>query len=390
MKLVVFGLTVSSSWGNGHAALWRGMIKALSRRGHRVVFFEHNLPYYANTRDMPSPPGANLVIYPNWESVAPQARRELADADVAIVTSYCPDGIDAAALILQSSVPVKVFYDIDTPVTLQRLKDGKSLPYLPPEGLAGFDLVLSYAGGQAIEGLRRKLAARHVVPLYAYVDPEVHRPAAPMHQYRCDLSCLCAYAPDRQATLEELLVKPARLLPGRRFVIGGPQYPADFPWTENIHFVPHLPAADHPAFYCSSRLTLSVTRQAMAQMGYCPCGRLFEAAACGAALLSDYWEGIETFFVPGEEILVARTAAETIGALGRSDAELARIARRGQERVLSQHTADHRAAELERILEQAGSSLQSDTASLRSLQSTGFPFAISEGAGDVGYHPGRA
>lgn len=383
MKLVIFGLTVSSSWGNGHATLWRGMIKALCRRGHRVVFFERDVPYYAATRDLTSLPRGALILYSSWDQAMPLARRELADADVGMVSSYCPDGVDAAALVLHSGVRVKAFYDLDTPLTLQRPNAGESLPYIPRDGLAGFDLVLSYTGGRALDGLRQHLGARHVVPLYGHIDPEVHRPVAPAVQYRCDLSYLGTCVPDCQGVLQELFIKPARQLPGHRFVIGDSPYPADFPWTENIHFVHHMPSSEHPAFLSSSRLTLNVTRKAMAEIGYCPSGRLFEAAACGTAMVSDGWEGLETFYTPGQEILIARSAADTIAAMQLSDAELSRLARNGRERVLSQHTADHRAKELEHALEQvnAPSSRQPQMAALRSLQSTGFPFAITEGEG---------
>jgi dTDP-glucose pyrophosphorylase len=236
-------------------------------------------------------------------------------------------------------------------VTLERLQAGQSVAYLPPEGLGEFDLVLSYTGGDALTELRARLGARRVAPLYGSVDPAVHRPQAPSEAFRADLSYLGTYAGDRQGILERLFVEPARRAPDRRFLIVGAQYPADFPWQRNTYYIHHLPPAEHPSFYASSRLTLNVTRGAMARMGYCPSGRLFEAAACGAPLLSDHWAGLEHFFRPGEEILIAGSADEALAAMSRTDAELARVSRAARERTLEEHTADHRAEELESLLE---------------------------------------
>jgi spore maturation protein CgeB len=351
MKLVVFGLTVSSSWGNGHATLWRGLIRALGRRGHRVAFFERDVPYYAAHRDLTELLGGELCLYREWAEVSGKAGRELADADVGRVTSDCPDGVAASELVLSWAAPVRVFYDLDTPVTLAQLRAGESVGYIGPGGLRDFDLVLSYTGGAALEGLRTQLGARRVAPLYGSVDPEVHRPVGAMAEYEADVSYLGTYAADRQGALQRLVVEPARRMPQRRFVIGGAQYPADFPWTENIYFVRHLPPAMHAAFFCSSRLTVNVTRGAMAEMGYCPSGRLFEAAACGVPVLSDWWEGLEEFFEPGREILIARNTEEAMGAMELPEEELRRIARAARERTLAEHSAERRAGELEGMLE---------------------------------------
>jgi spore maturation protein CgeB len=208
----VFGLTISSSWGNGHATLWRGLCKALARAGHRVVFYERDVDYYAANRDLAAiPGGGRLVLYPDWEGIAPQARRDLRDADAAIVTSYCPDGVAATELVLASPARVKAFYDLDTPVTLARLAAGEPVPYIGPRGLRDFDLVLSYTGGAALDGLRRHLGARSVAPLHGSVDPDVHRRVEPLERFRADLAYLGTFAADRQAALEELFLAPARV-----------------------------------------------------------------------------------------------------------------------------------------------------------------------------------
>jgi spore maturation protein CgeB len=350
MKLVIFGLTVSSSWGNGHATIWRGLIGALARRGHQVVFFERDVPYYANHRDLTTIPGGELILYPDWASVAPLAMRHLTDADVGMVTSYCADGVDACDAVLASRAALRTFYDLDTPVTLARLDAGLDVPYLPERGLGDFDLVLSYTGGRALTQLQTRLGAQRTAPLYGAVDPATHRPVSSVEEYRADLSYLGTYAEDRQRALEQLFVAAARHLPLRRFLIGGAQYPHSFPWHDNIYFKRHLPPSEHPAFFSSSRLTLNVTRRAMAEMGYCPSGRLFEAAACGTPILSDEWEGIEEFFTPGEEILVARSTDDAIDAIELPDAELAARARAARARTLEEHTADRRAVELEVVL----------------------------------------
>lgn len=351
MKLVIFGLTVSSSWGNGHATLWRGLLKAFAQRGHDVVFFERDVPYYAMHRDVARLGAGELCLYDSWENVVPTARRHLADADVGMVTSYCPDGRAACDLLLGSDVCVRTFYDLDTPVTLARLSAGEAVPYLPTQGLGDFDLVLSYTGGAALTALQTRLGARVVVPLFGSVDPDVHRPVPRKEEYRADLSYLGTYAEDRQRALEALFVEPARELPERRFLIGGTQYPATFPWTGNIHFKRHLPPLEHPSFFSSSRMTLNVTRKAMADMGYCPSGRLFEAAACGTPILSDTWEGLDEFFQPGKEILVATDTHDAISAIELPDDALAAIASAARERTLDEHTAGRRAAELEAAIE---------------------------------------
>jgi spore maturation protein CgeB len=243
MKLVIFGLSVSSSWGNGHATLWRGLIRALARLGHRVIFYERDVPYYAEHRDLPFLPHGELRLYTAWEDVAARAASDLADADVGIVTSYCTDGVAAAELVLGSTA-VRIFYDLDTPITLEHLKRGNPIDYLGPSGLVGFDLVLSYTGGAALVELEQYLGARRVLPLYGSVDPEVHYPVSSVDRYRADLSYLGTYAQDRQAALLGLLIEPARHLPSRRFLIGGAQYPTAFPWSDNIYFVRHLPPVE--------------------------------------------------------------------------------------------------------------------------------------------------
>lgn len=354
MKLAIFGLTISSSWGNGHATLWRGICRSLASRGHAVHFFERDVPYYARYRDYRDPPpGVMLHLYNDWEAVLPTVRKHLADADVSMVTSYCPDALPASELCFDSPVRLKTFYDLDTGVTLHRFAAGQPVDYIGPRLLRDYDLVLSYNGGTSLGLLQCKLGAKRVAPLYGSVDPQAHKPAAVNPRFAADLSYLGTYAEDRQAALEALFLEPARQLPHRRFCLGGAQYPVEFPWTDNIFFVRHLPPAEHPEFYSSSRWTLNVTRAAMADMGYCPSGRFFEAAACGTPVLSDWFEGLDYFFQPDSEIVVAHNTADAIAALEMSDAERNRIGRAARERTLAEHTADARVAELETVLDEA-------------------------------------
>jgi spore maturation protein CgeB len=353
MNLIVFGLTVSSSWGNGHATIWRGLCRALGARGHRVTFFERDVPYYAAHRDQPDPAGCDLRLYADWASVRAAAAHAVAGADVAMVTSYCPDAEAASRLVLDSAVPVKAFYDLDTPVTLDRLARGEHVDYVPSCGLAPFDLVLSFTGGRALDALADVLGARAVAPLYGSADPEAHRPGAMDETRRSDLSYLGTYAADRQAALDRLFLEPARRRTQRRFAIAGSMYPRDFPWLPNIYYLAHMPPPDHPSFYSSSRFTLNITRGPMAAMGYCPSGRLFEAAACGTPIVSDWWEGLDEFFEPGREIVIARGTDDVLAAIDLDEGERRRMAAAARERALAQHTAGRRANELIDIVEGA-------------------------------------
>jgi spore maturation protein CgeB len=349
MKIVIFGLTISSSWGNGHATVWRSLCRQLIGRAHTVVFFERDVPYYAAHRDVSAIHGGTLRLYESWNEIADVAGRELHDADVAIVTSYCPDAVAASDLMWFSPV-FRVFYDLDTPVTIARLRAGEIVPYIPPNGLGDFDLVLSFTGGAALDALKTELGAKKVAPLYGSVDPDVHRRVPSKDIYRAALSYLGTYSQDRQETLQRLFIEPARRIPEARFVMGGAQYPVDFPWTNNIFFVRHLPPSEHPSFFCSSRLTLNATRAAMRDMGWCPSGRLFEAAACGVPIISDFWSGLDEFFTPESEILIASSAGDVLAGLQLSDAQLSRIARAARERVLAEHTGVQRARQFEDVI----------------------------------------
>ena len=346
MKIVVFGLSITSAWGNGHATLLRGLFRALHAKGHQVHFFERDTPYYASHRDAESFPFVHLHLYSEWDLILPQARDELSNSDVGMITSYCADGAAACRLVLDAQPPRTAFYDMDTPVTLSRLERGESVPYLPTAGLRDFDQVFSYTGGRTLELLRTKLQASNISTLYGWVDPDTYYRVEANPQYKSSMSYLGTFSADRQAALDRLLFDPAGQLQEKLFVVGGAMYPGIGSWPVNVKHFEHVAPPDHRAFYSSSPLTLNITRASMSAMGYCPSGRLFEAAACGTAVLSDWWEGLETFFEPGEEILVASSTEDVLSALKKEAVDVERLGARARQRTLDCHTAAIRAKTL--------------------------------------------
>ncbi len=355
MKITLFGLSITSSWGNGHATTFRALCSALHRRGHRVVFFEHNAEWYQNNRDLPDPPFCELVIFEEWSQALPRVRAELRESDVAVVGSYFPDGIAALDAMLESNVPVKAFYDIDTPITVGNLKASGKTDYLLRRHLPALDLYFSFTGGPMLRELETSFGVPLAVPLYCSVDPEKHNERSPNPEWESDLSYMGTYAPDRQPKIEEYLCTPAREVPAARFIVAGPQYPRSIAWPANVGRIMHLSPRWHATFYSSSRLTLNVTRRDMSMAGYSPSVRLFEAAACAATIVSDSWPGLETFFTPGQEILLpSRSEDVTRYVTGYDDRELRRIGRAACERVLASHTSNARAMEFERAVEIAG------------------------------------
>jgi spore maturation protein CgeB len=362
MKITIFGLSITSSWGNGHATTFRALCQALHRRGHNIVFFEHNVEWYQNNRDLPHPVYCELKIFENWQEILPTVKTELRDSDVAMVGSYFPDGIAALEEVLASNVPVKAFYDIDTPITVRSLRENGHADYLHKSHLPELDIYFSFTGGPMLQYLQDDLGARFAVPLYCSVDPDKHRELPAEPRFACDMSYMGTYAPDRQPKIDELLCAPALRLPAKKFIVAGPQYPAHINWPENVERIMHLNPRHHAQLYSSSRITLNVTRREMVLAGYSPSVRLFEAAACGAVIASDNWPGLETFFSPGHEILVATGTDDIVRYLKNyNDSELRRIGRSARDRVLAAHTSQVRAREFERAVEIAARAVkQSD------------------------------
>ena len=354
MKITIFGLSITSSWGNGHATTFRALCQALHRRGHRIVFFERNQEWYQSNRDLPGPPYCEVRIFETWAEVLPRVRAELRDSDMAMVGSYFPDGIAALDEVLESRVAVRAFYDIDTPITVGRLRDHGESDYLHQRQLPGLDIYFSFTGGPMLEELQQKFGVPFAVPLYCSVDPDKHQELSAKQQFEWDLSYMGTYAPDRQPKLEQLLCEPARRRARGRFIVAGPQYPASIIWPGNVERVTHLSPRHHAAFYGSSRLTLNVTRREMVMAGYSPSVRLFEAAACATTIVSDNWPGLPDFFAPGKEVLLPGDCKDVLRYLsGYDQHELWRIGRAAREKVLAGHTSDIRAREFEAAVDLA-------------------------------------
>ncbi len=354
LSIVVLGLSLSSSWGNGHATTWRALLKALAARGHDILFLERDRPWYAEHRDLPAPDFCTLRLYDEVEDLIAHADA-LAQADLVIVGSFVPDGIAVGRFVQEHAGGLTAFYDIDTPVTLARLEQ-EAGEYVSAELIPGFDLYFSFTGGPILERLMRDFGAPAARALYCSVDEKVYRPADPARPVATefDLGYLGTYSADRQPTLEALLIEPARRRPDLSFVVAGPQYPAGIAWPDNVARIDHLAPDRHPAFYNACRFTLNVTRADMIRAGHSPSVRLFEAAACGTPIVSDIWPGLDTLFRPDREILLARTTEDVLAALDLPEATRRRIGAAGRARILAAHTAAHRAAELEQHVAEAG------------------------------------
>lgn len=350
LDIVIVGLSITSSWGNGHATTFRALVSALSARGHRVRFYERNVPWYASHRDLPTPPWGKTVLYDSVEELQGHFPAGV-DADLVILGSYVPEATRLAPWLQQESRGVVAFYDIDTPVTMAALDRGRC-EYLLPAHIPAFDCYLSFAGGPVMERLHAEFGAPVVRPLYCSVDPQLYHPR-PGHVPQLTLGYLGTYSDDRQPALERLLLNVARELPTGRFAVAGAQYPASVQWPANVVHHEHCPPAEHPEFYTDQRFTLNVTRADMVKNGWSPSVRLFEAAACGVPIISDWWEGLDAFFEPGYEIVVAESTDDVLRALRDIDENRRRaIAERARRRVLSSHTAAHRAHELETLVQE--------------------------------------
>jgi spore maturation protein CgeB len=347
MRIAILGLSITSSWGNGHATNYRALVRELAERGHDVVFLERDVPWYSAHRDLPDPPFGRAILYASLDELREQHEHELADAELVVVGSYVPEGAAVAAWALDEAGGVVAFYDIDTPVTLAALAEGEC-EYLTADLVPRFDAYLSFTGGPTLDRLRYELGARRAVAFHCFVDPRAYSPLE--REERWAAGYLGTYGADRQPALERLLLQPARARRDLSFVVAGPQYPAEIEWPPNVERIEHLAPPAHPAFYAAQRLTVNVTRADMRRAGWSPSVRLFEAAACGVPVVSDWWPGLETFFRPGSEILVEDTPEQ----LDLDPDELRQIGLRARDRVLAEHTAAHRVDELERLALEIG------------------------------------
>jgi spore maturation protein CgeB len=346
LRITVLGLSITSSWGNGHATTWRALLQALAARGHAITFLERDVPWYRAHRDLPRASWCRIALYQDLAELRQRFAANVAEADVVVVGSYVPDGVAVARWVQATAEGAIAFYDIDTPVTLAKLARGDH-EYLAPELIPGFDLYLSFAGGPSLARLEQTYGARHTRALYCAVDPVAYRPLDLPERFA--LGYLGTYSADRQQALERLLLEPAQRLPGERFVVAGPQYPDDLAWPANVLHHDHLPPERHPVFYNQLRFALNVTRADMVVAGWSPSVRLFEAAACGVPMISDDWPGLAELLAPGREVLIAHDADDVVRWLHEvGPDERAQIAQAARARVLAAHTAAHRAHEFER------------------------------------------
>jgi len=352
VKISVFGLTLSSSWGNGHATPYRAIIRALDRMGHEVHFFEKNVPYYSSRRDFDACNYCALTLYPDWAAVRDRALSTAADSDVVITASFLPEGRRINDEILGLGRPLRIFYDLDTPVTLNALRQGE-VEYLDAAQIPEFDLVLSFTGGKSLATLEDEYRGRMVRPLYGCVDPDDYYRVKPVAKFQCDLSYMGTYSADRQAKVDALLLEPSRRHPEKHFLLAGSLYPWNWEWPENVRRMEHVAPADHSRFYSSSRLTLNITRGEMAANGWCPSGRFFEAAACSTPVITDAWEGLDSFFDLQSELHVVANAEDVEAALDTADNELQTMANRARQRTLDEHTGDVRARQLLQYIDEA-------------------------------------
>jgi spore maturation protein CgeB len=361
MRMVFLGLSITSSWGNGHATTYRGLVRELCARGHDVLFLERDVPWYADNRDLPHPPYGRTELYENLDELCERYREEIAAADFVLVGSRVLDGIEVGTWVQQVATGVVGFYDIDTPVTLAAL-DAGTCTYLSPAQIPRYDLYLSFAGGRSLKRLERELGASRVRALYCSVDPRLYRPD--QVERRWDLGYLGTYGDDRQPGLDRLLLQCARAREHRRFLVAGAQYPARIHWPANVDRIEHLPPFEHSLCYNRMRYTLNLTRAAMRRAGHSPSVRLFEASACGVPILTDPWDGLDSLLEPGKEILVVRSRSDVTRILeDLPEAERRAIGNRARRRVLGEHTAAHRAAQLETHVLAAASNRRSRVAS---------------------------
>jgi spore maturation protein CgeB len=343
LDIVILGLSITSSWGNGHATTYRSLMKHLTEAGHKVTFLERDTEWYASNRDMPVLPYGNTHLYNSMEELKDQFGPLIKNADFVIVGSYVPEGVEIGEWVT-SIAKGTAFYDIDTPVTLMKLKNN-NFEYITPLLISKYNMYLSFTGGPILKYIENEYGSPSVQPLYCSVDTSLYYPEEEENKY--DLGYLGTYSDDRQPVLENLLLRAAVRAPDKRFIVAGPMYPDHIIWPDNVERIIHLSPKEHRKFYNSQKFTLNITRSEMIKAGYSPSVRLFEAAACGVPIISDFWKGIETFFEPQKEILISYSPADTIIYLNKlQDEERIKIGLRAKDTILKNHTAAHRAEQL--------------------------------------------
>jgi spore maturation protein CgeB len=353
MNIAFFASSLVSAYWNGAATYYRGMVRALHERGHRVTFFEPDAFGRQQHRDLPDPPWAKVVVYPAARDAdALNAVEQARAADLVVKASgvgVFDELLELAVLDLQRPDCLVAFWDVDAPATLDRMQENAQDPLraLVPR----YDLVLTYGGGEPVRRAYLALGAKDCIPIYNALDPTTHFPVAPEPRFESQLAFLGNRLPDREARVEEFFLRAAALLPDRKMLLGGSGW-QDKALPANVQYLGHVYTADHNAFNCTPRAVLNVSRESMARYGFSPATRVFEAAGAAACVITDAWEGLELFFEPGSEMLVARDGEQVAQHLRDLDADAARaVGQAAYRRVLAQHTYAHRAAQLESVLQ---------------------------------------
>ena len=361
MKIAFFGSSLVSAYWNGAATYYRGIIRALHGLGHQVTFYEPDAYDRQKHRDIPDPDWARVVVYPaDAEGDVLSAVESPRGADMIVKTSgvgVYDRLLEAAILDIKDPHTLAVFWDVDAPVTLDRVKADPSDPF--KDLIPLYDLILTYGGGEPVVKGYEALGARACVPIYNALDPDTHFPVPAEERFKCDLGLLANRLPDREARIEKFFLEAAKRLPEHRFMLGGSGW-ADKPMPPNVNYVGHVYTRNHNAFNCSSHAVLNVNRDSMASYGFSPPTRIFEAAGSGACLITDAWEGIETFLTPDREVLVAHDAEEVVQHLRELDSARAKqIGEAALQRVLAEHTYEHRALQLQHLLDDGAAQFQS-------------------------------
>jgi spore maturation protein CgeB len=344
-SIAILGLTITSSWGNGHGVTYRSLVRELGARGYDAHFLERDVPWYARHRDLAHLPHARVSLYKDTDELRLRFTQLVRDADVVLVGSCVPDGIAVGDWVLATTRGLPAFYDIDTPITLSALERG-ACDYLTREQIARYRLYLSVTGGPTLARIERELGSPCARALYSSVDPTTYAPEP--RAIRWDLGYMGTYSEDRQHGVDRLVIQVARRDPTRTLVVAGPQYPERIEWPPNVTRIEHLGPAEHRAFYNELAFALNLTRSDMVAAGWSPSVRLFEAAACGVPIISDRWDGLDELFEPDSEILLADHSDDVLRHLRRGDG--CEIGTRARARVLAEHTAAHRVSALERYL----------------------------------------
>ena len=351
LKIAFFGSSIVSAYWNGAATYYRGIVKALHKMGHKVTFYEPDIYERQKHRDIEDPEWCTVKVYPE-EKVSLQALlREASEADVIIKASGVgafDDFLEDAVVQLKKEDNLIIFWDVDAPATLDRIESNPSDPFnaLVPK----YDFVLTYGGGEPVIQAYERNGAKRCIPIYNALDTDTHYPVDPDSKFEGTLAFLGNRLPDREKRVEEFFIKPAQHLPEDKFLLGGSGW-GDKAMPTNIDYLGHVYTKDHNAFNCTPKAVLNISRDSMAKYGFSPATRVFEAAGAGACLITDYWKGIETFFEPGKEILVANSGEEVQMILAGLTSEKAReIGDAAYKKVLAAHTYNHRAELLESVI----------------------------------------